>query len=88
MAAKASFSEIQSCIDPLANAISDVSHASNEQNEAIRQIVLGIADIDRSVDENRQLAESSSGTAGELRENALALMKLVKDMNELQEELS
>lgn len=50
---------------PLAESIQNVADASVGQNEAIRQIVLGLADIDRAIENNKHLAAKTSTMAGE-----------------------
>ena len=57
--------------------IQNVSDASAEQNEAIRQIMQGLQDIDKAVDSNRSLAQQTSTTAQELKDNAVKLMGVV-----------
>jgi hypothetical protein len=74
------FEEITAKIQPLALSIQNVSDASCEQSEAIRQITLGLNDIDKAIEENQRLAQTSSVTAKELRINAVGLMGVVTDM--------
>ena len=74
------FDEITGKIEPLATVIQNVSDASFEQSEAIRQITEGLNDIDRAIEENQKLATTSSSTARELRNNAVSLMEVVADM--------
>lgn len=73
------FEEIMAKIQPLAVSIQNVSDASHEQSEAIRQITRGLNDIDRAIEENQRLARTSAMTAKELRSNALALMEVVAE---------
>ena len=79
----ARFNDIAEGTGPLVDLIRNVSDASAEQNEAIRQIVGGLNDIDRAVDENRSLAQESSATAQELKSNAANMMELVNSVNDL-----
>jgi hypothetical protein len=74
------FEEISARIQPLALTIQNVSDASYEQSEAIRQITMGLNDIDKAIEENKYLAEESSVTARELRNNAVSLMEVVAEM--------
>ena len=74
------FEQIADRIEPLGTVIQNVSDASFEQSEAIRQITEGLNDIDRAIQENQRLAETSSATAKELRSNAVSLMNVVADM--------
>lgn len=74
------FEEISARIQPLALTIQNVSDASYEQSEAIRQITMGLNDIDKAIEENKFLAQESSVTARELRNNAVSLMEVVAEM--------
>ncbi len=71
------FIEMSERITPLSGSIQNISDASFEQNEAIRQIMTGLNDIDRVVEENKELAMSSATTANELKSNATSLMDVV-----------
>ncbi len=77
---KQRFEEISARIQPLALTIQNVSDASYEQSEAIRQITMGLNDIDKAIEENKYLAEESSVIAKELRKNAVSLMEVVAEM--------
>ncbi len=81
------FKEIAEAIIPLVSAIQNVADASTEQSEAIRQITLGIDDIDNAVDKNTQLASQSSSTANELRKNAESLLAVVAMLQTLVEDV-
>ncbi len=74
------FEEIAAKIKPLIDSIQDISNASYEQSEAIREITLALMDIDRAVNENRSAAEETSHLAGELRGNAQQLSALVSGL--------
>lgn len=74
------FEEIAAKIQPLISSIQDISDASFEQSEAIREITLALMDIDRAVNENRSTAEETSNLAGELRGNAKKLSELVSGL--------
>lgn len=79
---RAVFEDIEQRIIPLAETIYKVSDSSAEQNEAIRQISIGLMDIDRAVDNNKNLAEETATTASELRKNAISLKQVVKILKE------
>ncbi len=80
------FNEISQAIQPLVGMIQNVSDASAEQHEAIRQITKGISEIDRAVDENKNLAALSSTTANELHNNATSLLNVVEMLQNLIED--
>jgi len=71
------FNEISDMIQPLSHDIQNISDASVEQNEAIKQITNGLIDIDQAVEHNRGRAKITSNTANQLKENALRLNKIV-----------
>ncbi len=79
---KAVFDDIAQRIVPLAETIYKVSDSSSEQNEAIRQISVGLMEIDRAVDDNKNLAEETSMTAEELRKNSSSLKQVVNVLKE------
>jgi soluble cytochrome b562 len=74
---KGHFQEITHAIHPLTETIQNVSDASVEQHEAIRQITTGIDDIDMAVEENKKLAAEGSLRSKELRDNAKSLIEVV-----------
>jgi hypothetical protein len=77
---KVRFDEISAKIAPLAHTIQQVTDASFEQHEAIKQITGGLNDIDRAIEENRDLASDTAKTAIELRNNSVALMEVVAEL--------
>lgn len=74
------FEEMAAKIRPLISSIQDISDASFEQSEAIREITLALMNIDSAVNENRSTAEETSNLAGELRGNARKLSELVSGL--------
>lgn len=75
------FEEISAAIHPLTMTIQNVNDASMEQHEAIRQITVGIDDIDAAVDENRKLVAEATARTSELRDNAESLMSVVHTLD-------
>ncbi len=76
------FEEISAKIRPLSDSIQNIADASHEQNEALRQIVGGLADIDKAIEKNKQLAVKTSTMANEMSNNSKSM---VKALNSLQE---
>ena len=76
------FNEIAEKIGPLVHSVQQVSDASIEQNVAIKQIRLGLVDIDNIVEENKSRAYRSSSAAKKLRENSDALIHLVMSLED------
>ncbi len=76
------FTNISDHIQPMVYQIQNIADASFEQNEAIRQIMGGIHDIDKSIIGNQDLAEAFNETVGELRNNASALNRVVKTLQQ------
>lgn len=74
------FEEMTAKIEPLIESIQDISNASFEQGEAIREITQALMNIDQAVNENRSTAEETSHLAGDLRRNAQKLSALVVDL--------
>jgi formylmethanofuran dehydrogenase subunit D len=72
---EARFREITENVKPVTQSIQNVSDASYEQNEAIRQIMLGLLDIDRAIENNQELSQSSSTMALKLKSNSEELLK-------------
>lgn len=77
------FEEISDKIRPLSDSIQNIADASHEQNEALRQIVAGLADIDKAIEKNKQLAVKTSAMANEMSNDSKAM---VKALNSLQQE--
>jgi hypothetical protein len=69
------FKEITENVKPVTHSIQNVSDASHEQNEAIRQIMQGLLDIDRAIENNQALSQSSSTMAAQLKNNSQSLLK-------------
>ena len=76
------FANISAHMQPMVNQIQNIADASFEQNEAIRQIMEGIHDIDKSINSNQDLAEAFNKTVGELRNNASALNRVIKTLQQ------
>jgi hypothetical protein len=69
------FKEITENVKPVTYSIQNVSDASHEQHEAIRQIMQGLLDIDRAIENNQALSQSSSTMAVQLKNNSESLLK-------------
>jgi hypothetical protein len=76
------FDEIEQYIKPLADAIQNVADASAEQNEAIRQIVGGLADIDRAVESNKELAAKTSNMANQMSSSSQSMVKALSSLQQ------
>lgn len=76
------FAEINETTVPLADTVRNVYDASKEQSEAISQISQGLFDIDRSVDDNRNLTQYAAKTAKDLRASASNLQRIVEQVKE------
>jgi methyl-accepting chemotaxis protein len=76
------FNDIQDNNKPLVSTFQNVSDASEEQRQAIRQIAIGLNEISLTVEQNKQQAEGSANAATELQENAQALQRLVVQLQQ------
>lgn len=74
------FAEMTAQFEPLVDSVQDISNASDAQGHAIAEISRAMADIDRAVNENRDVAEKTSTLAGELRSNAIKLASLMSGL--------
>ena len=67
-------------IQPLAHAMRDVSEASFEQTQAIKQISESLLDIEQSAQESQRVAHETTETAVQLKDSAERLMDKMLDM--------
>lgn len=74
------FAAITDQVKPVTSSIQNVSDASHEQHAAINQIMLGLLDIDRAIENNQALSSSSSDMAKLLRLNAEGLLAALKTL--------
>ena len=72
------FDAVRASMQPLADAVHNMSEASSEQTQAIRQINSGLADIDKTVIQNEETAAKMAQTAAELHKNAQVLLQVVE----------
>jgi hypothetical protein len=76
------FEEISDKIKPLADSIQNIADASQEQNEALRQIVAGLADIDKAIEKNKELAVKTSKMANEMSDNSKAMVNALSSLQQ------
>jgi hypothetical protein len=69
------FQEISGNVKPVTLSIQNVSDASHEQHEAIRQIMQGLLDIDRAIENNQSMATVSADMSQQLKEHAEHLIQ-------------
>jgi methyl-accepting chemotaxis protein len=74
------FVEIQEKIHPLATSVGQVANASREQDQAIRQITIGLSHINSAIDNNQDLAQQTSATANALKDNSDKLLHVVESL--------
>ncbi len=67
------FKEITENVKPVTHSIQNVSDASHEQHEAILQIMQGLLDIDRAIENNQALSKASSVMAEKLKKNSASM---------------
>lgn len=76
------FREITENVRPVTESIQNVSDASHEQNEAIHQIMLGLNDIDRAIENNQRLSKASSDMAAKLHSNSAELLEALATLQQ------
>lgn len=79
-AMQARFGEIVSKFQPLSFTIQNVSDASLEQVQAIRQISAGLDNIDQAISRNQQMATQIAEMAIKLQGNADTLMSAIETL--------
>lgn len=77
------FRDITEHVKPVTYSIQNVSDASQEQHEAIRQIMQGLFDIDRAIENNQALSQSSSTMSAQLKTNSEELLKALGTLQKI-----
>lgn len=77
------FRDITENVKPVTFSIQNVSDASQEQHEAIRQIMQGLFDIDRAIENNQALSQSSSTMSAQLKTNSEELLKALGTLQKI-----
>ncbi len=75
------FTGISESMKPLSTAVRNVSDASSEQNEAIKQILLGLDDIDHAITQNQAMVEKVNNVVDEMQDSANTLSSALQGVD-------
>lgn len=75
------FDGIADSMKPLSTAVRNVSDASGEQNEAIKQILLGLDDIDHAIAQNQSMVERVNSVVDEMQDSAKTLSAALQELD-------
>ncbi|MBX9900429.1 MAG: methyl-accepting chemotaxis protein [Burkholderiaceae bacterium] len=75
--AGSTMSEIVSSVKHVTDIISEISVASNEQNQGIHQINIAVSEMDNGTQQNAALVEEAAAASSELQRQAEELLALV-----------
>lgn len=75
--AGSAMNELVAVVNRVAAMLGEISYATTEQSDGIRQVNIAVAELDRMTHQNASLAEESTSAAKQMREQADRLAELV-----------